>query len=125
MDICTIDNTKPWYEYRNDSKLDERILQDKNARGEGFFCHFKENEDGVPIIIMQMNTSFWSVLIWFILPLVGLLCCWLMIFFCLCWYCCPKQKKRSDDFSKEKPEGADQEEGEGGGESRYLMPYND
>ena len=39
--------------------------------------------------MMEMNTSFWQALLWFFLPLLGILLCWVIICTCLCWYCCP------------------------------------
>ena len=55
-------------------------------------CYYKKKSDGTYVAIKDRNTSFWDVLLWFILPLAGILICWLVIFFCLCWYCCPRQR---------------------------------
>lgn len=42
LDICTIDASRPWYEYRNETHLDEVVLQEKQRREDGFFvCHYR------------------------------------------------------------------------------------
>ena len=82
-------------------------------RGDGFFvCYYHDSggKDG-PVIIMQMNTSFWEVLVWFILPLSGLPIFWLLIFICVCWFCCPGNymppglRKPADNFEVEEDGG--------------------
>ena len=89
LDICKIDKTNPWHAYRNQTIRDEKLLRDKWNEEEGFVCYYKEIEDDSYVAVMEMNTSIWQVLLWFFLPLLGILLCWVIICTCLCWYCCP------------------------------------
>ena len=51
--------------------------------------------------IKDRNTSFWDLLLWFILPLAGILICWLVIFIALCWYCCPRHRYQEQGGKKQ------------------------
>ena len=64
-----------------------------------------------------MGTSIWQVLLWFFLPLLGILICWLIILICMCWYCCPPGKyitrvrKKNSGGNYHEVVSAEQEEG--------------
>lgn len=116
MDICKIDKKKPWLEYRNDTKTDEDMLRAKRDVDEGIVCYYKETKKDTYIAVMAMDTSFWQVLLWFFLPLLGIILCWVIICSCLCWYCCPPPKyitkvtRKSDGRNYQEVEVADDRE---------------
>ena len=90
------------------TESDAKILKEKAGYTfEGFVCYFKKMSDGRHIAFKEKNTSIWDALLWFFLPLAGILVCWVIIFICLCWYCCPR--KRTQDTGGKKHNGGYQE----------------
>ncbi len=59
-------------------------------------CYYKERGEFDYLAFKEKNTSIWAVLLWFFLPLAGILICWIIVFSCICWYCCPRPRTAAD-----------------------------
>ncbi len=101
MDVCSLDKTKPWEEYRNKTQHMISLLKKKQEQAEPFICHYRLPENRTSVVILDKNTTLIDLLIWFLLPLAGIILSWLGIIFVALWFCCPPHRKQKpEDYQK-------------------------
>ncbi len=98
--------TRSWVNYKRKIsyyiELFDQFRQDIGT----FTCYidYPESYKITPSALMELNTSFGDLFVWFILPILVVGVCWIGIVFACYWYGCPCAKKTN----RRKYGGADQ-----------------
>ena len=100
MDVCTLNNKWNWNKYRNKTSEKLEYLRQRQEENEPFICYYRlagnKTTEEHTIILLEKNTSWFDLILWCILPLLGISFSWLCCIFVACWFCCPPHRKRTE-----------------------------